>query len=217
MNDFSDCEVVSLAYSDPRIKPKMMLALVKESLGSGHPVEYIDFDLQFSSLLQSLSDDQYNEISDELLRVFQPGPNVIDFVAPLFNSGRKGGLIVIDSLNTAQNLLSQEPTAADLKLANHRAAIFISALQQFARANSQTILLLNLTKLRPKRGKNSEILWEKEIVGGRMTRFKSDVILFVSQSILHSESIRIEVKVGSIVSEAFGGYESDEYELQFEH
>lgn len=213
LSELSDCEVVSFAYNDPRIKPKMMFAIVKESLVLRLPVEYIDFDLQFSSLLQNLPDDQFNGLSDELLRVFQPGSSVVDFVVPLFNSGRRKGLIVIDSFNTVQNLLSQEPMVTDLKLANHKAAVLVSALQQFARANSQTIFLLNLTKSRPKRGKNSEVLWEKEVVGGRMTRFKSDVILFANQSSRDSGSVQIDVRVDTIASEAFRGDKSDVYEI----
>jgi hypothetical protein len=216
LDDISESEIISLAYNDPRIKPKTMQAFVQGCLDMKYPVEYLDFDLQFSSLLQNLTDSEFNRIFNDNLRVFQPSTDITDIVVPLSKFGGDKGLIIVDSLNTVQNLLSQKPTPTDLKCANHRAAVFLSALQQLARANSQTILALNLTKSRPRKSDEMGVIWEKEIVGGRMTRYKSDVILFANECSDDSQTIRIRITVDAIFSEKFKGNDSDEYEIKLD-
>ena len=212
--DISQCEVVSLAYNNPAIKPEMMLAIVKACIASDLAVDYVDFDLQFSSLLQNLPEPQFKEIFGGSLRVYQPSATVIDFVESMMSSEKPKGFVIVDSLNTLQNLLSVEPTATGPKSANQRSAVLVSAMQLFARANSQTILILNLTKSRPKKDENSEIVWEREIVGGRMTRFKSDVILFANET--RNPMNFIEVSVDVIHSKSFRGNESDRYGISLQ-
>lgn len=215
LSDTSDCEVVSLAYNDPRIKPKMMLAFVEECLKLNYQIDYLDFDLQFSSLLQNMPESESKELSSAKVRVFQPGPNVTDIVTSVADSHFGRSFLVIDSLNTVQNLLSRSPSPTDLKSANHRSAIFVSSMQQLARTNSQTILALNLTKSRPKKSNDSGVIWERELVGGRMTRYKSDAILSAKEfSDNENQSIRIRVQVNAVYSSKFKGSERDEYEIQ---
>ena len=213
-HDISESEIISLVYNDPRIKPRMMEAIVNQSLDLKHQVQYIDFDLQFSSLLQNLSNSKFRQIVNENLQILQPGPTVTDFIPPVFQVARNGGLIILDSLNTLQNMLSLEPTITDLKSANHRSAVLVSALQQIARSYSKTIILLSLTKSRPIKSDDMEVTWEKGIIGGRMTKFKSDVILLANEETSESsQAVRIKVSVDTITSKAFRGKEGDEYEI----
>ena len=213
-HDISESEIISLVYNDPRIKPKMMEAMVNQSLDLKHQVQYVDFDLQFSSLLQNLSNSKFKHIFNENLQILQPGPTVTDFIIPVSQVARDEGLIVIDSLNTLQNMLSLEPTATDLKSANHRSAVLVSALQQLARSYSKTIILLSLTKSRPIKSDDMEVTWEKGIIGGRMTRFKSDAILLANEETSeNSQAVRIKISVDSISSKAFRGKVGDEYEI----
>jgi hypothetical protein len=216
-HDISESEIISLVYNDPRIRPKMMEAIVNQSLGLKHQVQYIDFDLQFSSLLQNLSNSKFRLIVNENLQILQPGPTVTDFFPFVFQAARNEGLIIMDSLNTLQNMLSLEPTITDLKSANHRSAVLVSALQQLARSYSKTIILLSLTKSRPVKSDDVEVTWEKGIIGGRMTKFKSDTILLANEEMSENgQAARIKVSVDTIYSKAFRGKAGDEYEILLE-
>ena len=97
-HDISESEIISLAYNDPRIKPKMMQAMVSDILNLKHQVQYVDFDLQFSSFLQNLPSSEFKKIFDENLQILQPGPTVTDFIIPLFQTSSNEGLVIIDSL-----------------------------------------------------------------------------------------------------------------------
>ena len=142
---------------------------------------------------------------------------MIDFIPPVFQVARDGGLIIVDSLNTLQNMLSLEPTITDLKSANHNSAVLVSALQQLARSYSKTIILLSLTKSRPIKSDDLEVTWEKGIIGGRMTKFKSDAILLANEDMSEDSQVaRIEVSVDTISSKAFKGKVGDEYEILLE-
>jgi hypothetical protein len=204
IRDISSSEIISLAYDDPRIKLSMVQSIVEECLGSTQ-LQYIDFDLQFSSMLQN-GDRKYNEN----LQLFQPGPSVLDFVVPMLKTAKLGGLVIVDTLNTVQNLFSLEPTPSDIKAANHRSAVLVSALQLLARSYSKTLILLNLTKQRPRKKADSTVTWERDIIGGRMTRFKSDAILFASEHPTSQGSIKVRV---AVTSNSFKGKAGDEYEI----
>lgn len=176
--DATSRKVVSLSYDDPQIKLDLAVAVMQEFARAGMQVQYIDFDLQLSSMLENLSKEKRESLSS--LEVFpQLTGEISDLFLP-FESSREGGVIAIDTINTLQNLL----LAGDLKdssTANHRTAIIITLLEEVAKNFSKTLLMLNLTRSRPR--KTSEtIQWDRDIVGGRMTRFKSDVILYARES-----------------------------------
>ncbi|MHB1868625.1 MAG: hypothetical protein ACYCPP_06730 [Nitrososphaerales archaeon] len=208
-----ESEIVSLAYNDPRIKVKTIQAIVFECLNSKQQVHYLDFDLQFSSMLQNLSKSEFERISKLDLNVLQPGDNIEDPILTVQESNRKGGLVVIDSFNTLQNLFSVLPSPTDAKTANHRSTVLVSLIQQVARFYSKSILILSLTKMRPKKGADG-VTWEREIVGGRMTRFKSDAVLFATEEFeVENKNRRIEIEVDAISSEGFGGKMNDVFEI----
>lgn len=208
-----ESEIVSLAYNDPRIKVKTIQAIVFECLNSKQQVHYLDFDLQFSSMLQNLSKLEFERISKLDLNILQPSNNIEDPILTVQESNRNGGLVVIDSLNTLQNLFSVSPSLTDAKTANHRATVLVSLIQQLARFYSKSILILSLTKMRPKKS-DVGVTWEREIVGGRMTRFKSDAVLFATEEFeTESKNQRIKVEVDTVSSDMFEGRANDVYEI----
>ena len=70
--------------------------------------------------------------------------------------------------------------------------------------------------MRPKKS-NDVVTWEREIVGGRMTRFKSDAVLFATEkSEVENKNQRIEIEVDAVSSEGFGGKKNDVYEISFD-
>jgi hypothetical protein len=202
-------QTVTLAIDEPRIKPFLTQSLSAACIQSGHQLHYVDFDLQFSSMLQNLSSKALDEMNDGgNLDVFQPREGeqaaleVIDHVESL-QKVKQGGLVMLDSLNTLQNMLwkEQSPTAA--QVANHKSAILITVLEQFAKFYSKTLLIVNITRSRPKthadgREEQFSVVWEKEIVGGRMLRYKSNAVLFATgsyDSSLIPAKARIEIIV----------------------
>ncbi|MGI0090893.1 MAG: hypothetical protein ACREBS_04210 [Nitrososphaerales archaeon] len=215
LQDILKTEIVTLACDDPKIKPEMMWGVVSGCIALGLQVYYIDYDLQFSSLVQNLPDEEFNKLKD--LTILQPRDEALaDSVITLASeSMRTGGLIILDSINTIQNLLSIHPSSSDLKVANHRSAILINAYQQLARFYSKSIIILNVTRSRPRPNQGNSISWERKVVGGRMTRFKSDAILFAREFPSHSESTTrgIRITAESASGTEFGGKLHDEYEL----
>lgn len=216
IRDISHSEIITLACDDPGIRPLMMRSIVAEFTAKRLQVHYIDFDLQFSSFLQNLSETEYAKISSRELCVFHPNPDSMgDLLLPLMMLVKSGGLIVLDSMNAVQNFLSEKNMQSDGRIANHRSAVLITVFQQIARFYSKTILILNLTKSRLKRIQEGSATWEKVIVGGRLTRFKSDAILFANKipPALASSSPRIRVAVTDVSSNTFGGNVGDVYEI----
>ena len=164
-------------------------------------------------MLQNLSTPEFERISNLDLKILQPSNEIDDPILSVHKSNRKGGLVVIDSLNTLQNLFSVLPSQTDSKVANHRSTIVVSAIQQIARFYSKSIVILNLTKMRPKKSEDG-VTWEREIVGGRMTRFKSDAVLFATEeSEAENKNRRIRIEVEADSSNAFGGKVNGAYQI----
>lgn len=172
------CKVVSLSYDDPRFKLDLAMSVVQEFSSMGKQVQYLDFDLQFSSMLKNLSVMAGDKFSG--VEVFPQLDKDISSIFLLFETSKEGGVIVIDTINTFQNLLMMGELR-DSAVANHRAAIVISLLEEVAEFFSKTLLIMNLTRARPRKI-NDVVQWERDIVGGRMTRFKSDLILYAHTS-----------------------------------
>ena len=173
--DISNLEVVSLIYDDPRIKIKMISDIVNQFLVAQEQILYADFDLQFSSLMQNMSEYDLLPLESTNLHVIAT-KDPAEMFDSLVTLASIGGLVVIDSLNTLQRLYLRLPTVSDAKTANHRSAVLISAVQETCRSFKKSLLILNLTRSRPK-GAGQGVTWEREIVGGRIIRFKSSLIL----------------------------------------
>ncbi len=71
---------------------------------------YIDFDLQFSSLLQNLDSREFAQMSDsEKLSIVQPPDDILEFVTSMARYNlQQGGVMILDSLNSLQNLLTDD-------------------------------------------------------------------------------------------------------------
>ncbi|MDA4112253.1 MAG: hypothetical protein OK439_06905 [Thaumarchaeota archaeon] len=176
-------QTITIAVADPRIKPALMRKFVEGLLELGQ-VHYIDLDLQFSSLLQNLSDEEYLEIvADRSLHLIQPSDDILDVINFVSASETMiaGGVVILDSINSLQNLVAGSSSTHDSKTTNYRSSILISVIQMISRFYLKSFLILNVTKARPKTQPDESISWEKEIVGGRMMRYKSDLILETSE------------------------------------
>lgn len=167
--------MVSLIYDDPRIKIKMVSDIVHQFLVAQEQILYADYDLQFSSLIQNMSEHDLLPFESANLHVIAM-KDPIEMLDSLVAVAGIGGLVVIDSLNTLQRLFLRLPTVSDAKTANHRSAVLISAVQETCRSFKKSLLILNLTRSRPKES-GQGVTWERDIVGGRIIRFKSSLIL----------------------------------------
>jgi hypothetical protein len=207
-------EITSIVYEDPRIKLTTMAAIVETYLKKGLQVHYLDYDLQYSSLLQN-SDQMSTELgANSNLLVLQPKVQIA-IPGEIFKTARKTGAVIIDSLNTMQSLFAVEPSTANLITANKRTALLISAIQLVSRSFSKTMLLSSIARQRPSKTE-SEPVWERTIVGGRMTDFKSDVIISGRLDIEGRPAPRrIIISVNEVMSKSFRGSVSDEYEVPF--
>ena len=97
----------------------------------------------------------------------------------LCSLAKKEGFIVIDSFNMMQNLIALESSPHDSLVANRKSSVLISLIQQVARNRLNTLVVLSLAKSRPKRIEGDAVVWEKELVGGRMLKLKSDETLLL--------------------------------------
>lgn len=160
-------------------------------------VFYIDYDLQFSSMLQNIDSVLYESmIGTDKLTVFQPSDDMLDFVGAVASTRiQNGGVMVLDSLNTLQNLLDGISLSRASRIANQKTALIVSVLENICRFYSKSLIIVNLPKSRPKgTSEDSSTFWEKTLVGGRMIRFKSDLILSAHKSKRDRFVIEIKVK-----------------------
>jgi hypothetical protein len=173
---------VTIAVEDPRIKPVLVKIIVEELLKSGD-LYYFDYDLQFSSYLQNISVNEYTVLESRGLTVIQPDNAVLDLINSFEHPGelRKGGTFILDSINSLQSILSDNTSLQRAKMANYKSSILVSFLQLVARTFSKSVVIFDYTKSRRKPQQDGSITWEKELVGGRMIRYKSDMILFASR------------------------------------
>jgi len=175
--------------------------------------------LQFTSLLQNIRFSSFESlgIGKDLL-ISGPSDDVLSTLVGSQIPGkeiRSGGVVILDSLNMLQNMLWDDKTPEIAsRVANHRSAVLLSLLSQFSSFYSKSLIIVNLTKARPKKIGDESILWEKEIVGGRMTRFYSDVLLFASISFEDDlgRSTYLEVTVGT-QHESFPGNWGETYKV----
>ena len=183
LHSLENCNTVTISSADPFLKTVLLLMLCVQNSSSGLQSHYFDVDLQFSSLISSTNILQAlpRDIGRQLL-IHQVIDSASDeAVAMLARSDlQQGGLIVLDSVNSVQALLRGAGGAPDSMAANHRAAVIVTLFQGLAATHSKLLVMSNIEKLRPHTGEG-QTAWQKEIVGGRMIKFKSDVILSVSR------------------------------------
>lgn len=213
VDDISRCEIITLATDSPAIKPRIMLEIVIQSVNMGKQIHYLDYDLQFSSLLQNLPLRDYDDINKDLLCVIQP-TELLDWYLPFGGEMKDSGTIIVDSINTVQNMIVDSQPLSDTKTANYRCAVSLSILQHLARFYSKNILIVNLMRARPNSNESRTFSWQRQLVGGRMIRFKSDAILFASRfpDTPTNGSLVSRISV-SDSSARFGGEIGDIYEV----
>jgi hypothetical protein len=202
--------VVSLIYDDPRVKIKTIHQIVLQYLILKKQVLYIDFDIQFSSMVQNLSEKEFGVLSSLDLSILTPN-DPMEIFDSLITSPNESGLVVIDTLNTMQRLFLHGPTDVDARTANHKSAVLISAIQETIRPFRKTLMILSLTRSRPNQA-DEGVTWHRGLAGGRMARFKSDLIL-TAQEITGSGNIvpRVELSVDAVLSRMFPGASNDVY------
>jgi hypothetical protein len=173
---------ITLAFDEPRIKPAVLLSLVKRFIVVAD-VTFVDFDLQFSSILQNLDDSSYRLIDGRRhLSVMQPSNKILDFVGNISSKKiNSQGVMILDSLNSLQAILTDDSSTRGSKSANQKTALIVTVLENICRFYSKSLLIVNITKARPVDAESSDSFWEKRIVGGRMIRYKSDMVLSAKQ------------------------------------
>ncbi len=190
------------------IKTSTLSIIVDGFVSREQQVQYVDLDLQYSSMFTNSLD--HRQLASETLQVFRSRDlQTVDLVISLLNSQvRKGGIIVVDSINTLQMLLQEREHRIDFVKSNHEAAILITLIQEFACRHSKALILANVIRSRPRKGQDFR-LWDMELSGGRVIKFKSDVILSVARSIdkLQSDKIwKVDVAVESVLERNKGTF-----------
>ena len=184
------------------IKTSTLSIIVDGFLSREQQVQYVDLDLQYSSMITNSI--VHHHFASETLQVFRSRDlQTVDLVISLLDSPqvRKGGIIVVDSINTLQMLLQEREHRIDFVKSNHEAAILITLVQEFACRYSKALILANVIRSRPREGQDFR-LWDMELSGGRVIKFKSDVILSVARSFdkLQSDKIAtVDVAVESVL------------------
>lgn len=191
------------------IKTSTLSIIVDGFLSREQQVQYVDLDLQYSSMITNSVD--HHQIASETLQVFRSrNLQTVDLVISLLDSPqvKKGGIIVVDSINTLQILLQEREHRIDFVKSNHEAAILITLIQEFACRYSKALVLANVIRPRPREGQDFR-LWDMELSGGRVIKFKSDVILSVVRSFdkLESNKIaKVDVAVESVLERSKGTF-----------
>jgi hypothetical protein len=175
---------VTLAFNDPLVRLPVFVDLVQRLVQRAQVV-YLDFDLQFSSLLYNLDEPQRRIFADsDSLVIVKPSINTLDFIEGIGQLNiRQEGVIVLDSLNSLQSMLAESTSGKESKIANQKTAAIVTFLQLTARFYKKTLIISNISKSRPQSqnlGNSGE--WQKTLVGGRMIRLKSELILSANES-----------------------------------
>ncbi|MDH2899604.1 MAG: hypothetical protein PXY39_01400 [archaeon] len=208
LSSIKECQTITFSSQNPMIKTLTLSIIVDEFLSSKQQVQYVDLDLQYSSMFTNSLD--HRHLASETLQMFRSRDlQTVDLVISLLNSQvRKGGIIVVDSINTLQMLLHESEHRIDFVKSNHEAAILITLIQEFACRYSKALILANVMRSRPRKGQDFR-LWDMELSGGRVIKFKSDVILSVSRSIdkLQNDKIwKVDVAVESVLERNKGAF-----------
>jgi hypothetical protein len=173
---------VIISSSNAIFKTAFLLSLVDHFLDRGRAVDYLDCDLLFSSRIA-----QERSHCRPMLRLIVPDSHdVLNSTISLVSiprslaDPRDQGLLVVDSLNMLQNLL-RAAASVDAMIANHQSATLLTLLQRYAEEQRKILLIAALTRQRPPESSGLKRPWEREIVGGRMSRLKADAILSIEK------------------------------------
>jgi len=193
LEDTRHLEIVAVSADDSSLRTQFLRRLSKHvSRRLDRQIHLLDFDLQFSSYMSNLVaiEGIGEDMDNRHLAILQPNESGIEeTVIELASSSdlRPGGIMIIDSVNTLQAMIRNPESDPDSVLANHKAAILITVLQQTARYYSKSLWITNITRARPRVLHSGEVSWEREPIGGRMMLFKSDVLLFL-HPMTHNDS-----------------------------
>jgi hypothetical protein len=176
---------ITLSSQSPIIKTLILSAIVQEFEKRGQQIQYLDLDLQYSSMLASIAESRERDYLAGFLHIFRSrGVDTIDLVISLldFPEVDRRGLVIVDSIGTMQSLLAQEGgNKIDYVKSNHETAILLTLIEEFARRNSKVLVIANVARPRPRIGVNNQ-RWDIELAGGRMIKLKSDVIISATES-----------------------------------
>jgi hypothetical protein len=184
LSSFQEYQTITFFSQNPIIKTSALSSIISGFLSREKQVHFADFDLQYSSLISNNSS-HYEKLSNKLFQLFRSeGSQTVDLFVSLLNSSNveKGGIIVLDSINTLQVMLQPRASRMDFVKSNHEAAILITLVQEFASRYSKTLILGNSVRPRPRERGGSK-LWHTTLSGGRMITIKSDVVLSATQSL----------------------------------
>jgi hypothetical protein len=194
-------EVISISTNDPMLKLAFAFEFVRGCTEERIRVDYIDFDLQFSSLIHNLPIDTSTKLfANNKIIITQPFEKGFDetvITSQLDSLELSEGFVVLDSINMMQNMLASFLGTSDQLKANHQTALLISLLQLLGRKSARKVLALSLDRSRPRAKPNNSVEWEKGAVGGRIMNYKSDLTLVMnrsSETLVHN-GISIELSV----------------------
>ncbi len=181
---------VCISSGTAPLKTAALSAMVNKTLQEKKQVHYMDFDLQYTALLSN--DQSFEEQTRQGLNVLRSGEHsTTDVFVKLLNFREleQRGLVILDSVNTLQTLLQEKDGPIDYLNANHKAAVLITLAQQFVDLHQKVLILASVIRSRPRGVQRSEI-WEKELSGGRMLKFKSDALVSISYNTEDTSSKR---------------------------
>jgi len=221
IEDLRGRKVITIAFDDSATKTSFFLHLSRFLTGTlKQQTHFLDLDLQFSTYLQNAyPNPAFGLKENELLKVYQPDDrNPEDSFFKLF--GDRGmlekGAIIIDSINTLQNLLRQKELDSNSIRANQKSAILLTLIQQSARHYSKTVWISNMLRSRPRESVEGEVTWENELSGGRMLLAKSDAILSLKKngdSIESQEAVKAQARGTCISLTPVRDFQEPRYDL----
>ncbi|MGI0085777.1 MAG: hypothetical protein ACREBQ_11920, partial [Nitrososphaerales archaeon] len=151
LNSLSKCLTVTLSTQSAYLKTSVLFSIVNYLSSQDKRVDFLDLDLQFSSMLANLKTESALTSFEKMMTYCPKESEVFDSIISLLSQkdlGR-GGAIIMDSINSLQDLLRQADNDPDSAKANHRAAIILTIFQELARNNSKLLILSNIVRSRP--------------------------------------------------------------------
>lgn len=200
MNSLSECLTVTLSTEIPFLKTSLLFLILKHLNQEKKPLHLLDLDLQFSSMIASIQPAARQDTEPfPKLVIYRPNNDkILDSMISLLSQKElgRGGAIVIDSVNSMQDLL-RRTDETDSSKANHKSSIVLSLFQQLAKNHSKLFIVSNIARSRPHLH-GVDVEWEKELVGGRMIKLKSDVVISITGPGPRSFSNNIKLEVISV-------------------
>ncbi len=165
-------KTVSIYSEDAMAKTYLLSILVEQSIARNGEIHYLDCDLQYSSMnCQNKGTNHLSSALNRGLKLYVPAElgfthSLVDLMSS--EPKKEAGLVVLDSLNSMQNLLREQDPSIDWVKANHEAAIVLTLLQEFCSHHGKILIISNIARAKPSKTVSGS--WEKDISGGRMIR-----------------------------------------------